>query len=257
MSKPRPGVQAGKRLFDCDDVKVWKRVERQHDADILDQVKTLREVHRQYQDLGDKLQSDDDTNKNSCITKEELLLVVKWKFLVGKPRYALMKHLLSNTEKDVNAHSAATFEIAKTLPDGTTKISDGKQTETIKKALEALTNLKGVGPATASAVLALVRPDVFGYMYDESIESVGLKRAYNVKTYLELNARCMEIVTTRLGSDWTPSRVSKTLWAASRANAYGLEDHTAASAASSEKKRQSSGKENAMATKKRQRVAKA
>ena len=85
MSKPRPGVQAGKRLFKCKDIKVWQLVEDQHDAHILDQVKTLKRVDKQYRALGKFLEGDG----KEFITKKELLLAVKWKFLVGKARPAL------------------------------------------------------------------------------------------------------------------------------------------------------------------------
>jgi hypothetical protein len=221
MSKPRPGVEAGKRLFNCNDVKVWQLVEAQEDHLILEHVKSLKDVDQQYRELGGRLKS----HSMKCITKEELLLVVKWKFLVGKPRPALMKHLHSNSEESVKEHSTAAFEIARSFPENTDETTEDLETtnDSIKDALEALMNLKGVGPATASAILTLVRPDVVGYMYDESIESCGLKRAYNLTTYLKLNQHCTQIAA-KLGHDWTPCRVARAMWTASRAQAYGFQD---------------------------------
>jgi hypothetical protein len=47
---------------------------------------------------------------------------------------------------------------------------DDNRKQVIQEALEHLMVLKGVGPATASALLSLIRPDVFCYMYDEVID---------------------------------------------------------------------------------------
>jgi hypothetical protein len=142
-----------------------------------------------------------------------------------------MKHLESNSESSVQEHSRHSIEIARTeIPDGqqdgtamTHVMSLSK--ERIKKALEALMNLKGVGPATASAILSLVRPDSFAYMYDEAIESCLLKRTYNLSTYLTFNDQCMLVAAT-LDNGWTARRVARALWTAAKALAYGLHDHT-------------------------------
>jgi 3-methyladenine DNA glycosylase/8-oxoguanine DNA glycosylase len=60
---------------------------------------------------------------------------------------------------------------------GSNSIGDNKnKATTAQEALEHLTVLKGVGPATASAILSLVRPDVYCYMYDEVIDCFENKR---------------------------------------------------------------------------------
>ena len=48
----------------------------------------------------------------------------------------------------------------------------------ISKALSELTVLKGVGPATASAILAAYAPDVAPFMSDEVNFSQSLKNSY-------------------------------------------------------------------------------
>jgi len=40
----------------------------------------------------------------------------------------------------------------------------------MQEAITEMGKLQGVGPATASAILTLVRPDVFCYLYDEVID---------------------------------------------------------------------------------------
>lgn len=54
--------------------------------------------------------------------------------------------------------------------------SNSDKNKVTQEALEHLTVLKGVGPATASAFLCLARPDVFCYMYDEVIDCFENKR---------------------------------------------------------------------------------
>jgi hypothetical protein len=207
MSKPRPGIAAAKRLSKSTDVKLWELVESQFDTAIIHQIDNFNEVDRAYQNLRESLNDD----SKIYITKEELFTVVKWKFMVGKPRHALMKHLQANSETSIIEQSTIAIREAKD--------------ENIKIAIETLADLKGVGPATASAVLSLVAPNAFCYMYDEVIETFLPKRNYTLSTYLSTNDHCME-VASKLGNGWTPCRVAKVLWTAARVNAYGLCDHT-------------------------------
>eukprot|EP00536_Pseudo-nitzschia_multiseries_P000128 jgi/Psemu1/178214/e_gw1.3.228.1 len=210
MSKPRPGVAAAKRLSKSTDPKLWALVGSQY-TEIVPRVKGLETTEMKPNDT--KL----------CLSKDELLTVVAWKFSVGKPRHALMNHLRSNTEATVREHSSSGISIATARETATNK-SNVAANET-KKALQALMNLKGVGPATASAVLALARPDVFAYMYDEAIDCFMPKRTYTLPTYMAVNERCLEIAE-KLGDGWTTSRVATTLWTAARVSAYDLDDHT-------------------------------
>lgn len=213
MSKPRPGVAAGKRLSKCLDEGIWRLVETQY-SETISHLNGFEEIESDYLRLGRSLVND--LSKDS-ITKEELLSVVSWKFSVGKPRHALMKHLRSNTEASVREHSKAAIAEAR----GTAEA----EMQSSKKALEELIHLKGVGPATASAVLSLVQPDRFAYMYDEVIECFLPKRTYTLSTYLTLNNNCIKIANA-LGDGWNAARVATTLWTAARANAYELHDHT-------------------------------
>jgi hypothetical protein len=221
MSKPRPGMAAAKRLVGCSDKKTWSLVEAMY-PEVVTKTDGLKDIDEEYSRLGGHLLPKEDTSKKS-ITKDELLkVVVKWKFKVGKPRLALMKHLNSNTETSVVEHSTDAIEKARTAAENNYNKTDESTT---KKALEDLIKLKGVGPATASAILVLVQPDAFAYMYDEVIECFLPKRTYTLKTYMSLNEGCLEIAL-KLGNGWSTSRVARTLWIAARANAYDLHDHT-------------------------------
>lgn len=212
MSKPRPGVQAAKRLSKCDDKEIWSLVEKQF-SKVVAHLKGFKEIESEYHRIG---RSFEDESKES-ITKEDLLTIVRWKFAVGKPRHALMKHLTSNTESLVRELSASSIATARN--------STESDKDSSKKSLEEFAKLKGVGPATASALLALVQPDLFAYMYDEVIECFLPKRTYTLSTYMVLNKNCSRIARN-LGDGWTPSRVATVLWTAARAEAHDLNDFT-------------------------------
>ncbi|KAG2482587.1 hypothetical protein HYH03_018471 [Edaphochlamys debaryana] len=70
----------------------------------------------------------------------------------------------------------------------------------LKEALGALTALKGVGPATASALLSAARPYDLPYMGDEALAvAVGRKGDYTDKAYLDL-ARALRAKARALGA---------------------------------------------------------
>ena len=89
-----------------------------------------------------------------------------------------------------------------------------------------------MGPATASAILCLYRPDTFAFMHDEVIECLyNQKRGYTLKIYLAVNDRCREIANelnladgSKNSTEWTPCRVGKTLWTMAAMSASGDED---------------------------------
>jgi hypothetical protein len=129
--------------------------------------------------------------------------------------------LHSNSDDDVQKCSTNAIIKAQAIPsDEIDKLDD----DHIKEAVEELTELKGVGPATASAILRLVRPDAFCYMYDEVIDCFLPKRTYTLSVYLKINKRCWDIANKMSG--WNTARVARALWVAARICAAGEEDHT-------------------------------
>merc|ERR1719318_1585940 len=69
----------------------------------------------------------------------------------------------------------------------------------LEAAVSALSNLKGVGPAMASAVLAAGAPEVAPFMADELLLSMP-----EVEGVERLNAQ---------GGSWNPHKVEMTVWA--------------------------------------------
>nr|XP_043636846.1 uncharacterized protein LOC122607847 isoform X2 [Erigeron canadensis] len=106
---------------------------------------------------------------NPHITTPELSKLMKWKLTRGKWRPRLLDFVSSLDEDTVISASQKAF---KALPD-------------VSKAISELTILKGVGPATASAVLAAYAPDVAPFMSDEAmVAALGNSREYTLKQYL-------------------------------------------------------------------------
>ncbi|XP_012068159.1 uncharacterized protein LOC105630802 isoform X2 [Jatropha curcas] len=96
-------------------------------------------------------------NPNPYITTPELSKLMQWKLSRGKWRPRLLEFVSSLDEELVKSASQKAFE---SLPD-------------VSKAVSQLTVLKGVGPATASAVLAAYAPDVAPFMSDEELSIDG------------------------------------------------------------------------------------
>jgi len=215
MSKKRPGVQAGVHLVEAVEVirEEWEKVESFCQV-VIDDIPKLKE-------LENALHAFATTAKRSSFSKAELHQIVLWKHTVGKNRAFNMKHIIANSDESVKEYSTKAIQLAREIDlNGLVDVNSGAMNQNGKKsvqaALENLTkNLKGVGPATASAMMTLVRPDIFCYLFDEVIDVFEPKRDYTLPIYLRVNSRCLQIAQ-KLGGEWTSGRVAKTIWMAAR-----------------------------------------
>eukprot|EP00271_Cylindrocystis_brebissonii_P019679 TRINITY_DN613_c0_g2_i1.p1 TRINITY_DN613_c0_g2~~TRINITY_DN613_c0_g2_i1.p1 ORF type:complete len:284 (-),score=53.77 TRINITY_DN613_c0_g2_i1:475-1326(-) len=140
------------------------------------------------------------------VTKEEVKKIVEWKLSRGKFRPTLMKFASELDEEAVKAASTRSFAA---MPD-------------LKKAIAEMTKLKGVGPATASAILAAYDP-MAPFMSDEAYDvSVGGSNSYSLKQYLtfaeKIKAKAAELTSKSKeeggsAGAFTPSDVERALWA--------------------------------------------
>ncbi|KAJ9166380.1 hypothetical protein P3X46_021146 [Hevea brasiliensis] len=138
-------------------------------------------------------------NPKPYITTLELSKLMQWKLSRGKWRPRLLDFVSSLDEELVKSASQKAFEL---LPD-------------LRKAVSQLTVLKGVGPATASAVLAAYAPDVAPFMSDEAMEAaLGTSKDYTLKQYLlftdKLLSKSKELSSN--GEYFTVSDVERALW---------------------------------------------
>ncbi|XP_044980202.1 uncharacterized protein LOC123447649 [Hordeum vulgare subsp. vulgare] len=139
------------------------------------------------------------------LAKPELVQLMQWKLSRGKWRPRLMDFVKSLDDKVVESASRKAFAA---LPD-------------LSKAITELTVLKGVGPATASAVLAAYAPDVAPFMSDEAmVAALGNVKEYTLKQYLafaeKLQDKAEELSVG--GESFTPSDVERALWSSAIAS---------------------------------------
>lgn len=108
------------------------------------------------------------------ITKAELVEIMRWKLMRGKMR-PLLKQIEALSEEDVQSATYAGFNM----------IREGMSDGHLRAALDAITKpLKGVGPATASAVLAKWNHAI-PFMSDAGLLAVNGKLDYTISAFIK------------------------------------------------------------------------
>lgn len=162
---------------------------------------TLLKLDKWYQnELPKKIKS---RGKEAHLTHEEMVQTIKWKLARGVFRPRLKDLITMNTPRVVMQETKKAFRILQKRND-------------LEAAIGALSNLKGVGPAMASAVLAAGAPEVAPFMADECLLSMPEVEGidYTMKEYMKLveqtNA-CVERLNAQ-GGNWTPHKVELAVW---------------------------------------------
>ncbi|ELU06856.1 hypothetical protein CAPTEDRAFT_164778 [Capitella teleta] len=148
------------------------------------------------------------------MTSEELIQLMKWKLSRGKFRPRLIEFAASNSEEKVKASTEEAFQSA----------SKGKLTAAIK----TLTELKGIGPATASAILTAGCGQEVAFMADESVWGILGKQSlkYDLKEYLCFMEEILSIrnrLTEQGEISWTAHNVELCIWTFYQAERLGVE----------------------------------
>ncbi|MFI5257242.1 MAG: hypothetical protein ACHQRK_08270 [Gemmatimonadales bacterium] len=159
-------------------------------------VSKLVELDRWYHD---ELPGAIAARRTPHVTSAELVRITEWKMARGvwrAPNHVLVR---SNPADAVVEATTAALAL---VPHPTQPI-----------ALMAK-SLKGVGPATASAVAAAARPDLYSF-FDELVAAQipGLGTVAWTLGYYARYAAALREMATGLGGDWTPASLERALWA--------------------------------------------
>ena len=127
----------------------------------------------------------------------ELSKVMKWKLNRGKMR-PLQKLVDSNRDDDVREITKASIQ---SLKDGDWEVG-----------ILTLKSLKGIGPATASAILAPLFPDLIPFMSDEVLMvTCDGKREYTMKAYHKMRKSLLN-KSIDLNNNISLEDIGKCLW---------------------------------------------
>ncbi len=132
------------------------------------------------------------------VTRDELVKVTEWKMSRGVWRQRNLVLVRSNPAELVEENSRTALG---QIPQPTAPIA-------------TLAKLAGVGPATASAVLAAVTPEIYPFFDD--LVAAQVPDLGPVDFTLKYYARYADALRSRareLGGEWTPARVEQALWA--------------------------------------------
>jgi hypothetical protein len=158
-----------------------------------------------YDELPSLLKDQDGHGKGTHMSLNQLEDLVKWKTTHGHSRPFLMGMVRKNEDKAVK--SATTYaaercnEFSSSLNE---KIEHGRKVDvehvmdSTMKALESVSKLNGVGPATSSLVLSVYAPEHVPFFEDEMFmwlcrDAGTQKLKYDRKEYKELVRRVWEL----------------------------------------------------------------
>lgn len=137
------------------------------------------------------------------LTHEEIVQCIKWKLARGQFRPRLKDLVQMNTPRVVMQETKKAFRHIYKKND-------------LESAVQALSNLKGVGPGLASAVLAAGAPHIAPFMADECLLSLPEMEGidYTLKEYMRLVEKTKECVTrlNSQGGEWNPHTVELAVW---------------------------------------------
>lgn len=131
------------------------------------------------------------------VTHDELVRITEWKMARGVWRARNLVLVRGNATETVEGATREAFAL---VPHPSAPIA-------------RVAELSGVGPATASAVLAAYAPETYAF-FDEIVASQvpGLGAVAYTLSYYKRYAQALRERAAALGGDWTPARVERALW---------------------------------------------
>ncbi|MEO6527293.1 MAG: hypothetical protein ABIP93_11755 [Gemmatimonadaceae bacterium] len=182
-------------LWNSSSIVPWATALERYDHVVSRQeVTRLAELDRWYRD---DLPVAIEARTRPHVTLPELVRLAEWKMARGVWRAPNLVLVRSNPADEVIETSTRALAM---VPHLTAPIA-------------ALAGLKGVGPATASAVTASAAPAIYPFFDElvaEQVPSLG-KVAWTLGFYGRY-AAALRARAVALGSDWTPVMVERALW---------------------------------------------
>lgn len=194
----RAGSAAARSLFLSDDAGAFETAISAYDAVLCALAQHKKKPHLPALDRWWRTPPAD-----FKLTRASLIKCAEFKLTRG-PMRPLLPLVRSNSDDAV----AAAWSAASNAAD-------------VGSAVELLAALRGVGPATASFILAAYSPARFPAMADEVIEGAGLDRKYDLPTYKKM-ATALTKKALQLGGEWTAELVGRAMWSTATASALGL-----------------------------------
>ncbi|KAH9129140.1 hypothetical protein AeMF1_000795 [Aphanomyces euteiches] len=184
-------------LWKSESADDWERVFAKYDEVCASLEGNLRELEKWYQNELPAL-----VQQQGHIMQPQLSKLMQWKLSKGKWRPRLQSFVDGLPKKDVEDLSRKAFAACRK--------------KAYKEAITEISSLKGVGPATASAVIAAFDPAV-PFMGDEALNALsGVigARQYTLPHFMRfldaLQAKAK--VLSSSNEAWTAQRVQLCLW---------------------------------------------
>jgi len=151
------------------------------------------------------------SRKDQQLLYDEIVQITKWKLLRGKFRPSILDLVRTNTETAIKNVTKKAF----------------KKMPNISAAITALTQLKGIAPATASAILVAHSPHVCPYMSEENMANTpGVEESdlsiSEYLNYVDQTNLCVErLKALDPKADWiTPHNIELAIWTYCQAKQY-------------------------------------
>ncbi|CAM9428977.1 unnamed protein product, partial [Scytosiphon promiscuus] len=249
MGKQRPGRESAIQLMESDDHDEWEAAFRSYSRSVkrLSEEKGkpgLVELDQWWRSVRTTMPKNIVTDEGGAyLSKDDLVKLMQWKLWIGTNRPTLLAYAKATDAKQVKAKSSKAFQLlprhssspatssprsrTPTAASGAAGAAPRAGREAVKKAVLTLTSdLKGVGPATASAILAAwcgsCPFDADEVRTPRERRRQGGKRAYSLGEYLEVR-EALDAKATSLGAGWDAERVRKALWSRTIHSRFAME----------------------------------
>jgi len=182
-------------LWTSDSAARWRDERARYDEVIAAQgVARLAELDALYRDELPALIA---ARKAPHVTHAEMVRVTEWKMARGIWRPRNLALVRGNDPALVERTSTAALA---RIPHPSEPVA-------------LMSKLAGVGPATASAVIAAAAPDVYPFFDELVAAQVGLGQVTFTPREYARYAEALRDRAAKLGDGWTPSDVERALWA--------------------------------------------